>query len=98
MPKTQQVATACLALDQATLREKLDEHTGDQIVIGSTDGKQDTPRKVFLEISSAERLIEFKLLGVIKGSTPTAIAIAEIGKYKRKLMKETNYGVISKNW
>lgn len=98
MPKTQQVATASLALDQSTLREHSDTRTGDHVVIGSTDGKKDTPKKIFVEISSPERLIEFKLLGVIRGSTPTAIAIAEIGRYKRKLMEETNYGVLSKNW
>ncbi len=56
------------------------------------------PCRVIIQTCNSERVQEFKMLGLIVGSTPTAQAIGRLGAYLRALLEETTHGCISENW
>lgn len=94
-PKTRAVDSSCKSLHQDSLHTYVFKDKQDHITIGSKDGKKSSPRIIFLETSSQKTVDDLKTYGIIKGTTPTAIAIAKIGEYRRKLRAQTNYGVQS---
>jgi hypothetical protein len=94
-PKTQQVASACQSLEATSLETY--ECNGDYISIGAKNNKKETPREIFIETNSSQTVETLKTYGLLKGTTPTAVAIAHIGEYRRKLKAQTNYGVQSEH-
>ncbi len=92
-PQTQAVVMSCKALHADSLHTYSFEQA--HITIGSKDGKKSSPRTIFLETSSKDTVAALKAYGILKGTTPTAMAIAKIGEYRRKLKAQTNYGVQS---